>query len=231
MIRNVLLELSWKKINTFLQCKRCFYKQYILNKKSPELDPGYFSIHNTVDKSLKHEFDYFRNQQKPHPIMNKFGIDAIPYKSELIYIWRDFAEGISVIDQINGFKLIGVIDDIWINPAKELIVVDYKVNSKHPSNKQPNKWALSNKKQMSFYAYILKMDNYVVSCTGYFMHNIPVVDKQLFNQTLEFQAEIKPCLIDDSWVEPTLVSIRSFFEQPLPEPSYDCNYCKYESEE
>src|ERR1035437_8961006 len=83
--------LSRSKIDLFLNCQRCFYLDRKLGVGQP---PGYpFSLNSAVDKLLKKEFDVLREKGEAHPLMTKFGIDAIPYSHEKLNEWRDALRG------------------------------------------------------------------------------------------------------------------------------------------
>src|SRR5579862_4338028 len=148
-----MLQLSWSKLRTFLHCQRCFYKELVLNMRRPEIDANAFSLNNSVDILWKNEFDKYRVQQRPHPLMIQHNIKAIPFEHKLLTKWRNYkAGGIRFIDQVNNIVLSGVIDDLWINQKRELILVDYKATARkgHVLLDDTNKWGISNRRQMAF---------------------------------------------------------------------------------
>ena len=124
-----LFRLSRSKIDLFLNCPRCFYLDRKLGVAQP---PGFpFSLNSAVDKLLKKEFDIHRANGTQHPLMKTYGIDAVPLDHEKIDEWRDSLRG-GITLQIDGSNVVvtGGVDDIWINPKKEYIIVDYKATSK-----------------------------------------------------------------------------------------------------
>ena len=226
-------QLSWSKVNLFLQCPRCFYKEQVLKKKRPGADPDFFSLNNAVDSLLKNEFDEYRKQKKAHPIMTQYNIEAIPFMHELLPNWRSYKTGgIRFCDYINNVELFGVIDDIWINLQHELIIVDYKATARQGSvvlNLNYN-WNITNKRQASFYAYLFKKHGYQINNTGYFIYSIANTDKSTFNEKLEFEMRVLPYQIDYSWIEKAIQDIRNCLDQEfVPAPKYDCNYCNFNS--
>lgn len=230
--QNFIRQLSWKKLNLFLQCPRCFYKEQILGLKRPGIDFDTFSLNNVVDALLKNEFDQYRQQQKAHPIMLANNIDAVPFSGELLYMWRDYqAGGIRFRDRTHAIELYGFIDDLWVTPEQELIIVDYKTTIKHKSFMAfslKSKWNETNKRQMAFYAALFKKCGYLVHNTGYFVYN-SVLNKPFFNQRLDFETILHPCGIDDSWIDSSLLDIRNCINQSIiPNPSADCEYCNFE---
>lgn len=230
--QNVLRKLSWKQINLFLQCSCCFYKDQILKLKRPGIDPDSFSLNNAIDALWKNEIDQYRYQKKPHPLMIENNINAIPFSGNLLYMWRDYqAGGIRALDSNTSLEIFGIIDDIWITPNQELIIVDYKVTTKHKSLVLPeikSKWIEINKKQIGFYANLLKKNGYKVHPVGYYVFNSVLHDQLFFNQRLNFETIIQPYIIDDSWIQQSLLDIKRCLDQNVvPEESVDCEYCKY----
>lgn len=230
-IKSFLPQFSWSKVSLFLQCSRCFYKEQALKMKRPGMDSDLFSLNNAIDALWKKEFDFYREQEMPHPIMTKNKIKAIPFKHELFDGWRDYRSGgIRFIDSDNKLELYGVIDDLWINSDNELIVVDYKATARKGKIilSDSNKWLISNKRQMSFYAFLFKKHGYKVHDTGYFIYSIADNGKPLFDQKLEFDSSILSYEIDDSWVEEVIQDMRSCLDQTnAPKPAADCEFCKF----
>lgn len=229
---NSKFKLSWKKINLFFQCQHCFYKEQVLGLKRPGIDADSFSLNNAVDALWKNEFDQYRQQEKPHPIMIANNIDAIPFSNKLIYLWRDYqAGGIRSIDRVNSLELYGIVDDVWINSNQELIIVDYKATAKHKSltsSTHKNKWIENNEKQIAFYANIFRKNGYKVHDTGYFVFSTALHNQSFFNQRLDFETTVQSYKIDDAWIDQSLQDIRNCLDQNnTPEPSIDCEFCKY----
>ena len=66
--------------STSLNCSRCFYMDRRLGIFQP---PGFpFNLNSAVDNLLKNEFDYYRGIQKPHPYIEKLGLNAVPFQHE-----------------------------------------------------------------------------------------------------------------------------------------------------
>ena len=94
--------------------------------------PGFpFSLNSAVDTLLKKEFDIHRMKQSRHPLMETYGVDAVPFDHEKIDEWRDPFRGVRHVHEATNFLVTGGIDDIWQNPKGELLVVDYKATSKN----------------------------------------------------------------------------------------------------
>ena len=67
-------KLSRSKIDLFMQCRTCFY---IDNRLGISRPPGFpFNLNSAVDALLKKEFDIYREKGEPHPLINKYKVDA-----------------------------------------------------------------------------------------------------------------------------------------------------------
>jgi len=219
--------LSRSKIDLFVQCQRCFYLDRRLGIKQPFGPP--FTLNNAVDALLKKEFDTHRIKETAHPLMKKYGIDAVPYKHEKLEEWRDsLRRGITYHHGETNFVITGGIDDVWINPKGELHIVDYKATSKKEKVSLDGKWQQAYKRQMEIYQWLFNQNGFKVSPIGYFVYCNGNTDKKAFDGKLEFDVDVIPYSGDGSWIEPILTNIQvCLSKDSLPEPAEDCEYCKY----
>lgn len=217
---------SRSKIDLFMQCPRCFYLDRRLGIDRPPSFP--FNLNKAVDELLKREFDIHRSNKTPHELMKKFGIDAVPYDGKQMDEWRDTFKGVSYYHEPTGFEVFGGVDDIWINKAGELIVVDYKATSKKSEVNLDAEWQNGYKRQVEIYQWLIRKNGFKVSDTAYFVYCNGDSDKEAFDGKLEFDIKIIPHKGDDSWVEEALIQAhKCLCSNKLPESSKDCDYCKY----
>ena len=219
--------LSRSKIDLFINCPRCFYYDRRLGVAQP---PGYpFSLNSAVDKLLKKEFDIHRADKTSHPLMATYGIDAVPYNSPEINRWRDALRGgIEYLHKETNLLITGGIDDVWVNPQGELIIVDYKATSKDEEVTLDAEWQIGYKRQMEIYQWLFRRNNFKVSTTGIFVYCNGETDKKAFDAKLEFNIKLIPYKGDDSWVEQTIKDAHQCLtSNHLPDPGPDCDYCKY----
>ncbi len=219
--------LSRSKIDLFLNCPRCFYLDRRLGVAQP---PGFpFSLNSAVDKLLKKEFDILREIGEAHPLMKQFGINAIPLKHEKLNQWRDaLSGGITYLDKDTNLFITGGVDDVWINPENEFIIVDYKATSKEEEVSLDADWQIGYKRQMEIYQWLFKKNGYKVSNTGYFVYCNGKTDKEKFDAKLEFDIKILPYKGDDSWVGKAVKDVYECLKSDtLPKSGLDCDYCKY----
>ena len=218
--------LSRSKIDLFLECSRCFYLDRRLGIGRP---PGFpFSLNSAVDFLLKKEFDIHRAEQTAHPLMKIYEIKAVPFEHKMIGEWRDNFRGVQYYHQLTNFIVTGAVDDIWVNPKNELIVVDYKSTSKNGEVNIDAEWQIGYKRQMEVYQWLLRKNGFIVSETGYFVYCNGDTDKKAFDGKLEFDIKIIPYTGNDSWIEGTLAGAHKCLSgDKISVAGKDCDYCRY----
>jgi hypothetical protein len=219
-------KLSRTKVDNFIRCPRCFYIDIRLGVGQP---PGYpFSLNAAVDHLLKKEFDVHRAAGTPHPMMAAYGLDAVPYQHENLDVWRNARSGIQYVDPGTNFRIYGGIDDIWVNPQGELIIVDYKATSKDSEVNLDAEWQEGYKRQVEIYQWLFLKNGFKINDTAYFVYCNGKRDAKAFDGKLEFDIKIIPYTGKTDWIEPTLLKMRECLtSDQLPDPDPDCDFCKY----
>lgn len=219
--------ISRSKLDLFLNCPRCFYLDRKLGVGQPGGFP--FNLNNAVDKLLKKEFDIHRASGTKHPLMETYGIDAVPFQHPKMDEWRDSRyRGITYRVPNTNVIITGGVDDVWINPKKELIIVDYKATSKEEEVTLDADWQIGYKRQMEIYQWLFRQNGFKVSNTGYFVYCNGKTDTKAFDGKLEFDIRIIPYKGDDSWVEKIVhEAIDCLQGEALPPSGSDCDFCKY----
>lgn len=220
-------KLSRTKIELFINCPRCFYVDRKLGVGRP---PGFpFKLNLAVDNLLKKEFDIYRAKGIQHPLIYKYGIDAIPVHHAFLEKWRHNFTGIQFLHKPTNLLIFGAIDDLWQNSAGEYIVVDYKATAKDGEIvKLGADWHIVYKRQMEIYQWLLRSNGYKVSNTGYFVYANGKTDKEMFNEQLQFDMTLIPYEGNSDWVEDTIANIwKCLNHAVIPLPAEDCDYCKY----
>ena len=219
--------VSRSKIDLFMECPKCFYLDRRLGVGRP---PGYpFSLNSAVDTLLKKEFDFHRVKKTSHPLMEQYGIDAVPFQHKDIEKWRDSLRGgITYLHEPTNLLITGGIDDVWVNPKGELIIVDYKATAKNGEINLDAEWQDSYKRQMEIYQWLFRQNGFKVSPTGYFVYANGKTDREAFDGKLEFDVHVIPYTGDTSWIEPKLIEIKKTLDaKKSPEAHEDCDYCRY----
>jgi len=219
--------LSRSKIDLFVECPRCFY---VDNKLGVARPPGYpFALNSAVDALLKKEFDIHRAGGTAHPLMQQYGVDAIPFEHPALNIWRENFKGIQCMHEPTGFTISGAVDDVWVNPRGELFVVDYKSTSKDEKIEALDKdWHAGYKRQMEVYQWLLRQNGFTVLDTGYFVYANASKDEKAFDGKLEFEITLIAYEGNGSWIEKTLSDCKAcLLSDHIPSPGADCDYCAY----
>lgn len=219
-------KLSRSKIELFVECPQCFYLDRRLGVGRP---PGFpFNLNSAVDKLLKKEFNIHRAASTKHPLMEHYGVDAVPFQHEMMNEWRENFKGVQFLHTSTNFLVTGAVDDIWINPQKELIVVDYKSTAKDAKVTIDADWQMGYKRQMEIYQWLLRNVKHLVSDTGYFVYCNGRTDKEAFDSKLEFDVKIIPYRGDSNWVEGALQDIKACLDvNAMPPAAKECDYCQY----
>jgi len=223
-------KVSRSKIELFVQCPRCFWLDVRLKITRPSSPP--FNINKAIDELLKKEFDLYRKSKKPHPMMIEHSVDAIPFHHDDLNTWRENFIGVFTLHEKTNLHIFGAVDDVWTNPAGELIVVDYKATAKSSDVSIDSDWQVTYKRQLEVYQWLLRQNGFKVNDTGYFVYTNGRMDLDGFNDRVEFRTKIIPYTGNDSWVDKTLVKLKKCMEGEMPEVGIDimggpCSYCAY----
>lgn len=224
--------VSRSKIDLFTECPRCAYLDMRYGVRRPS-GPS-FTLNNAVDELFKREFDAFRAKGEPHPLMKSYGLDAVPYVHTSLEEWRDaLKRGISYHHEPTNITLRGGIDDVWVNPAGELIIVDYKATAKKQGPSTEADLYDSYKRQMEIYQWLFRQNGFAVSMIGYFVYANGNSDAAAFNGRLEFETVLIPYSGSDDWIEPTLIRLKeTLMRDEIPPVGTafgggPCDYCTY----
>ena len=229
---NEVFKISRSKFSNFIDCERCFYLERVKGLKDPGM-PGW-ALNTAVDELLKKEFDHYRKLQKPHPFIVKNKLKFIPFQHEKIDHWRDALRGgISFLDENTNLEIHGGVDDIWFDKDKEeLVVVDYKAQSKEGTVETEeyleNKYHQGYKIQMDIYTYILRQMKFKVSDTAYFLvcNGLKTPDK--FDATLHFDLTLVPYKTDTSWIKNKIIEMKKVLDaKNVPEINKTCEKCMF----
>jgi len=224
--------LSRSRFDAFKNCPRCFYLKSNRGLMEPST-PGW-TLNTLTDTLLKKEFDKCRSLQKPHRIMIKNNLNyIIPFKDERMDEWRNSFKGIRNRYKKSNIILYGGVDDIWFNTkTEELIVCDYK--SQHKTSKVSQETYFSDpykdgyKRQLDFYAYLLKNMGFKVSSDAYLYicNAIEVEDgfhgKMLFDEIL-IQYDVQTDYLDED-IQKMIDVMNS---NRVPESNDSCENCAY----
>jgi len=218
--------LSRSKIELFIECPKCFYIDNKLGTARPRGFP--MNLNTAVDTLLKKEFDQYRAKKQPHPLMEKFNIDAIPLDHPKMDTWRENFEGVDFKHEPTGMTICGAVDDLWVNKRGEIYVVDYKSTSKEEKVSLDADWQISYKRQMEIYQWLLRQNGFNVSPTTYFVYANGKTDAEAFNSKIEFDLDILPYEEQGLFNEDILFKIKETLDSDeMPKAGHDCETCLF----
>lgn len=224
-------KVSRSKIELFMQCPRCFWLDTRYKITRPNSPP--FNINKAIDELFKKEFDGYRVKGEPHPIMVENNLQAIPFAHDKIDQWRENFVGVISVHEPTNLHVFGAVDDLWVAPNGQVIVVDYKATAKDKEVSISAGWQISYKRQMEVYQWLLRQNGLDVADTGYFVYTNGRFDLDGFNDRLEFKTKLIPYKGNTDWVEPTLVKMKACMDSDQIPPVGDsimggeCEFCAY----
>lgn len=219
--------ISRSKIDLYVECPRCFYVDRRLGTGRP---PGYpFNLNSAVDSLLKTEFDVHRAAGTAHPLLEAYGLDAVPAPHDQIDAWRENFKGVQFHHEPTNLVVTGAIDDLWIDSDGSYLVVDYKATAKtEPVTALDQGWHAGYKRQIEIYQWLLRQNGLTVSNTGYFVYCTGRPNAEAFDARIDFDVHLIPYEGDDGWVEDTIVRLHACLQDnAIPVADRDCDYCAY----
>jgi CRISPR/Cas system-associated exonuclease Cas4 (RecB family) len=218
--------VSRSKIDLFTECPRCFYLDQRYGVKRPDFPA--FTLNNAVDHLFKQEFDIHRAGGTTHPLMKKYGVDAVPLQHKDIDLWRDaLRHGVKYIYEPANLLVRGGIDDVWQGSDGKLIVVDYKATAGKSEVTLDDKWKAAYKRQAEVYQWLFKKNGFDVSPVAYFVYANGQQDREAFDGKLEFDITLLPYEGNTDWIEPVLDKIGETLKSEEVPASGECDYCAY----
>jgi hypothetical protein len=219
--------ISRSKLDLFIECPRCFYLDRRLGVGRPTGFP--FNLNSAVDTLLKKEFDVHRARGSRHPLLEQYGVDAVPVDHEELPAWRENFQGIRFHHEPTNLIVTGAIDDLWRDAQGRFVVVDYKATSKAGRITALDQgWHAAYKRQMEIYQWLLRRKGHDVSATGYFVYCNGLTDREAFDGKLEFDVTLIRYDGDDSWVEGAVREAHACLNAAaVPHAAEGCDYCAY----
>lgn len=221
-------KLSRSRLERFLKCPCCFYADRRLGVD--QVSGPAFTLNSATDTLLKKEFDLCREQKKPHPLMVKYKVDAVPFQHEKMDEWRENFKGVQYLHEPTNLIITGAVDDLWVKPDGSLIVVDYKSTSttKEIDLHDGTPWKDGYKRQMEIYQWLLRQNGFTVDDTGYFVYVNADTNQDAFDGKLVFEEQLIAYEGNDDWVEQAIIDAHKCLKKKkAPKPSADCEWCQY----
>lgn len=191
-----------------------------------------FLLNDAVDRLFKKEFDIYREQAKAHPLMNKAQIKAVPFAHDDLEKWRNPFEGVQYLDEARNLLVFGGVDDVWVNAAGELIVVDYKATARDkPVEKlyAEGTYHDSYRRQLEVYQWLFMKNGFTVNPTAYFVYATGLRTEPKFASKLKFATNVIAHEGKTDWIEGALEEAKACLNGELPKYRNEprCDHCHY----
>ena len=226
-------KISRGKFSNFLTCPKCFYMDRVIGLEAPGT-PGW-TLNETTDVLLKKEFDFCREEQKPHRLFIDNGLHHfVPFSHSDMDKWRDsLHHGLKSRFNETNIILTGGVDDIWQDTITgELIVVDYKSQANFkpldPESYLADVYHEGYKIQMDFYAYLLIEMGFSVHETAYFL--VCNADRAAdgFYGKMNFSETLIPYRWSSDWIpEKVQKMLDTMNSSAIPDSNPSCKNCAY----
>ena len=223
-------KISRSKIELYFNCPTCFYKDAKLGLRKPPTPK--WNIKLAVDELLKKAMDFCRAQDRPHGIFKENGLNIKPFQHEDIEKWQHTFTGIQYHDKKHNFLLYGGVDDIMIDEAGKLVVIDFKATAKKAdilSSANVYNNGESYKRQLEVYSWLLQQNGFDVSDTGYLMYYNGDARKPHLGREMHFRRTLVPFTLDTSWIEPQVEAMYNClqFDEAPDFNNSKCEDCLY----
>lgn len=215
--------ISRSKLELFLECPRCFWLDRRTGACRP--DTAHYLLNLAVDALMKREFDACRIDKKPHHVMDRHGVEAVPFQHPMLSTWRDSPKGIRFAHAC-GIELFGIVDDVWVDAAGAVHPVDYKGTSVAGVPRLDDRDGY--KRQLDVYGWLLGKNGFRVADVGFIVFANADRERDALDGALRFTLSIAEHRLDLGWIDETLPDIRECLESDVsPASTNDCAWCAY----
>jgi CRISPR/Cas system-associated exonuclease Cas4 (RecB family) len=162
--------------------------------------------------------------------MLEYGVEAVPFAHKDLDSWRDPFVGIMHTHTPTGLIVSGGVDDIWVKPNGDLIIIDYKATSKDGRIDKlgDSPWEQQYTRQLGVYRWLLEQNGFKVDQTGYLVYANADKSLESFDDTLIFETTLVSVQTDVSWIDATLGEIKECLDSgELPQSGPACEFCPY----
>lgn len=216
-----VIRLSPSTLNVFLECPKCFWLEHVKDIHRPR---GIFpSLPGGMDLLIKKYFDRYRNVGKlPPELEGKLDGAELFTDQELLNKWRNWRSALAYQDPESGAVLSGMLDDLGVQPAKNLFVpLDYKTRGFDVKEGGENFY----KNQLNCYGLLLRENGMKPAGHAFLLYYIPkeVAEKGM----TRFDVVPKQVEIDPNEALKVLRGAVSLMKGPMPASHSECAYCSW----
>lgn len=216
--------ISRTALETYVQCARCYYREYVQGIRRPSgIVPR---LNLAADAILKREFDAYRLRQEPHPVMQAYRVDAVPFQHPDLDRWREAARGLGCT--LHDREIYGAIDDVWTYRDGTLAVVDYKATAVTDPVGEVVGERAANMRQLEVYSWILHQRGFAVADHGYLVVANGDREAPTMAPTWPISLTVVRLPLDWSWVPEAIESLLTIESRNTPpKAAPQCEWCSF----
>ncbi|MDA9964027.1 PD-(D/E)XK nuclease family protein [Schleiferiaceae bacterium] len=221
-----MIKLSWSNLELFNECPRCFYFAVNYKVRRPSGFP--LNFNNAIDRMMKDEMDIIRQKDVRQHAIEISGKEFVLSRIKSLGKWRHSSHGLCY-QWGEDLMLKGVLDDVWEDSEGNLVVVDIKSTATVSTMSSLPRWSDKIKRQLSFYAYLLKQLGYDVSDNSVIFYVVGKIKKDGLLKNMEFDYHKFIVQNDLTWINPRVQeALATLKSNGAPEGSERCVFCKFE---
>jgi CRISPR/Cas system-associated exonuclease Cas4 (RecB family) len=212
-------KFSPSSLSLLKDCPRCFWLRFNKDIRRPE---GIFpSLPSGMDRILKNHFDSFMEKSAlPPELCNKECKELKLFDDKkLLAEWRNNKKGIRWEDEEHNIFM-GAVDNILKNKEK-LIVLDYKTRG-YPLKEDT---AGHYQDQLDIYNLLLRKNKFETEDFAYLLFYHP--QKVTEDGKVIFNTDLVKMKVDVKNAERIFDEALKVLNGDIPEPSSECEYCKF----
>lgn len=221
------LQFSYSKLGAFADCPRCFWMVWHKDLVIPRGKAG--SLPQGMDSHLKRRYDFYRGtlMKKPPELA---GVSGTLYDNQaVIKKWRYWKTGLQT--EVDGIKIIGALDDAWLNEDGTMNMLDYKTRASAPKDGYAAQYY---GRQADFYDLLLRANDIKASTFGMFVFYHPenehisygAIPAQDVGILVPFTITIQHVEADRDRCIQLIRDAAACLRGPLPANKPECEYCK-----
>lgn len=215
------IKLSPSRINTFLDCKRCFWLK--INKGIDRPREGFPSLPSGIDKVVKERFDKYREENRLPPELEQVEENVRLLEDDVfLRKCRNWRSRPKYIDKDLGVVLRGGVDDLLKDKENDKItVLDYKTKGYQPDGSVPEYYEM----QLNLYSLMLAANDYDVSDHAYLLYYHP--EEMNDDGNFVFDATVKKVPVSIERAKTTVKKAKTVLDKSVPSASDDCEFCEW----
>ncbi|HHE04884.1 MAG TPA: hypothetical protein ENL19_02345 [candidate division WOR-3 bacterium] len=204
-----LLKLSASTLNVFLDCPRCFW--IMMNKKIRRPRGPMPSITTGMDSIIKKYFEGFRQKKELPPFLEgKLPVKLIDRLPQALYYKPKDLDAL----------LWGKLDECVVFEDNTYAALDHKTKGSSPKDVHP-----AFKFQMDVYTLLLEENGYHTRNLAFLIYYFPSEPLTLVG--FNFKVEVHPIRTDPQNAFRVFRQALEILKKPIPQPSSECEYCRY----